>query len=160
MTRSVYDFAAMFLAVSLLAGCAPGNERFIADTPAGFFWGIWHGCISFFTLVVGIWNPAVEVYEPNNTGGWYNAGFLLGVAMAWGGGGRTSEASWRKRGRDAEARRRNEQEWSEVAHKVEAKIKRRLSQWAEAEPDEDWQAVEARIEQKVKEVVRDWAEKE
>lgn len=150
--------AALLVGLLLLSGCAPGNERFAVDTPAGFLWGIWHGAISMITLVVGIWDDSVQVYELHNTGGWYDFGFLLGVAMAWGGGSRGGEHTWRRSRADREAERRNREEWEEVGRKVEAKLKHKLRDWAEAEPDEEWDEVEKKIERKAREVVKDWAE--
>jgi hypothetical protein len=159
--RQVFWMALAILASFVLVGCAPGNERFAAESPAGFFWGLWHGAISMITLVVGIFSDSVSVYEAQNTGGWYDFGFLLGVAAAWGGGGRGGEHTWKKRGnRTREEAQRNQEEWEEVGRKVEAKIKRKLRDWAEAEPEEDWSEVERKIEVKVREVVKDWAEKE
>ena len=47
-----------------------------------------------------------------------------------------------------------DEEWSEVSAKVEQKIKRKIREWAEAEPDEDWDEVEKKLEHKL----RRWAE--
>ena len=146
-------------AVLFLNGCAPGNERFAIDGPAGFFWGLWHGAISFITLIVGIWDDSVHVYEVRNTGGWYDFGFLLGVVCALGGGGRGGEHTWRRSRRDREEERRNREEWEAVGKKVEEKLKRRLREWAAAEPNEEWGEVEKKVERKAREVVRDWAER-
>jgi hypothetical protein len=159
-TRVALGLTALLATVLLLDGCAPGNERFVADSPAGFFWGIWHGLISFFTLIIGIFSDTVHVYERNNTGGWYDFGFVLGVACAWGAKGKGGEATWHKTRPKTEAELRSEQEWEEVGHKVEAKLKRELRKWAEAEPDEDWDEVEKKAETKLREVVKEWAEKE
>ena len=95
--------------VLLLSGCAPGNERFLPDDPAGFWFGLWHGCISLITLIIGIWSDRVHIYEAHNTGGWYDFGFLLGVALAWSSVGRRSERRWRRQ-REEEKRRAKEEE--------------------------------------------------
>jgi hypothetical protein len=147
------------VAALLFTGCAAGDERFAAESPAGFLWGLWHGCISFFTLIGGIWSDTVHVYEVRNTGGWYDFGFLLGVAMMWGGGHKGSQHAWGK-SKDPAVQKTNEEEWAEVANKVEAKIKRRLREWADAEPEENWSDVEHRVEAKVRQVIGDWADKE
>jgi hypothetical protein len=136
----------------VLAGCAAGDPRFTPDVPAGFWTGLWHGLISCITLIVGIFADGVRVYEIDNTGGWYDFGFLLGVAMAWGGG---SHGYRRKRSAE---RARAEAEWEEIGHKVEAKIRRKVREWAEAEPDDDWKVVEHKAETKLKQRLRDWAE--
>ncbi len=144
----------------LLAGCAPGDARFNPGDLAGFWWGIWHGAISPITLVVGIFSDAVHVYERANTGGWYDAGFLFGVVTIWGAGGRGGEHTWRRSRRDRDEERRNREEWEEVGRKVEAKLKTRLRDWADAEPDENWDDVERKLEEKARKVVRDWADED
>jgi hypothetical protein len=75
----------------LLAACAPGVNAQL-NTPsaeglvAGFWRGLWHGVISPITLVVSLFSHNVQMYEVHNNGGWYNFGFLLGVAISFGGG--------------------------------------------------------------------------
>lgn len=134
----------------VLAGCAAGDERFTTETPAGFWMGLWHGAISFVTLIVGIFSDNVSVYEVDNTGGWYDFGFLLGVTCFWGGGSHTyTRRTYRVR---------KDKEWEEIGRKVETKLKRQIREWAEAEPDEDWKVVEAKAEQKLKRKVREWAD--
>jgi hypothetical protein len=68
----------------ILAGCAPGTTRFQQEKPAGFFWGIWHGWIAPVSLVWHLFNPAVRIYEKNNTGGWYDLGFYIAVVGGFG----------------------------------------------------------------------------
>lgn len=86
----------MLLAAALV-GCGAGDPRFTAESPAGFFVGLWHGIISMITLVIGIFTDSVQVYERNNTGGWYDFGFLLGVSSTWGGGSTTAYHRSRRR---------------------------------------------------------------
>jgi len=52
-----------------------------------------------------------------------------------------------------------EQEWDEVADKVEAKRKRELRNWAETEDGEEWSEVEKKVERKIRKIIKDWAEK-
>ena len=73
------------LALLLFTGCHPGHERYTMADPAGFWWGIWHGVIAFFTLIGSIFTDNVTIYEVNNTGFWYNLGFLIGVGAFSGG---------------------------------------------------------------------------
>lgn len=70
----------------VLGGCTAGDPQLTPEQPAGFWLGLWHGIISWITLIVGIFDQGVKVYEPNNTGGWYDFGFLLGATSIWGGG--------------------------------------------------------------------------
>jgi hypothetical protein len=136
----------------LFAGCAAGDPRFTADAPAGFWQGLWHGIISVITLIVGIFDDSVRVYEVHNTGGWYDFGFLFGVVSIWGGGG--------AKGYHSRCSRRDQREWEEIGRKVEAKLKRKIRAWAEAEPDEDWNVVEAKAEEKLKRRLREWAQED
>ena len=46
---------------------------------AGFGTGLWHGLVALITLFVSFFNPAVQMYEVHNDGGWYNLGFLIGA---------------------------------------------------------------------------------
>lgn len=135
------------VAASALVGCAAGNPRFTAETPAGFWGGLWHGMIALVTLVIGLFDESVRVYETHNSGGWYDLGFVIGVACVWGSGHRASRP-----------RMRRDPEWEEIGRKVEAKLKRILRGWAEADPDESWQVVGEKAERKLKQRLRRWAD--
>ncbi len=83
------------VAVLLLASCAPGPNtlRGTQDEEgkvAGFWKGLWHGIITPVTFVVSLFNKGVNVYESRNSGGWYNFGYILGLSIVFGGGGRGS----------------------------------------------------------------------
>jgi hypothetical protein len=82
--------------VFILSGCA---ETLDLNTclPAkihGFWWGLLHGFISFFTFIISLFKDEVAVYAFNNNGGWYDFGFILGIMSFYGGG---SKASGKKR---------------------------------------------------------------
>jgi hypothetical protein len=62
-----------------------------APHPAGFLLGLWHGLIAPITFVISLFNHNVSVYEVYNSRGWYDFGFLLGLSIAFGGGGRASK---------------------------------------------------------------------
>ncbi len=138
------------VAALMLAGCAAGDARFTMDAPAGFWTGLLHGFISWVTLVIGIFSDQVRVYEPHNTGGWYDLGFLLGVGI-WGGGSHAYR-------RTSPKPTRSEQEWEELAHKVERKLATRLREWADAQPDEEWADIDRKVADKLKRNLRAWAE--
>ena len=55
------------------------QHNYDAQTRAGFFSGAWHGLIAPYSLVVNLFNPQVQMYAYENTGWFYNFGFLLGV---------------------------------------------------------------------------------
>ena len=69
----------------VLAGCAPGDGTATADKPAGFLWGIWHGWIAPVTLVIGLFNHDIRIYETANTGWWYDFGFYIAIVGGFGG---------------------------------------------------------------------------
>ena len=78
--------------VLLLAGCT-ATPNAMVGTPAasgasaGFLLGIWHGLIVIFTFIGSlIWPGNVGIYEVHNIGVLYDAGFVLGLAILFGGG--------------------------------------------------------------------------
>ena len=146
-----YALAGLALAC-VFVGCAAGDARFTAGSPAGFWVGLWHGIISLATLVIGLFDDHVRVYEVDNTGRLYDFGFWLGVVCMAGGGSRSV--------RPARPKTRNEKEWEEIGAKVEKKLRRKIREWAEAEPSEDWKVVGEMAEAKLKAKVREWAEEE
>jgi hypothetical protein len=69
-----------------LAAAGPNSVYKLPDAqPAGFWAGFWHGAIAPIAFFVGLFNPGVRMYETNNSGGWYDLGFLLGASMSLGG---------------------------------------------------------------------------
>ncbi|MEW6653145.1 MAG: hypothetical protein AB1394_06705, partial [Bacteroidota bacterium] len=52
---------------------------------AGFFTGVWHGWIAPISLIMGLFNPEIRVYEINNTGWWYDFGFYIAIISGFGG---------------------------------------------------------------------------
>jgi len=71
--------------VFVLAGCVPGDGTYTAAKPAGFFWGIWHGWVAPISLIIGIFNDSIRIYEPVNTGWWYDFGFYMAIISGFGG---------------------------------------------------------------------------
>ncbi len=86
------------LCAVLLAGCIPGDGSYETD-PAGFFSGVWHGWVAPVSLVIGIFNHNIRVYEPINTGWWYDFGFYIAVISGFGGLSLSRHAA-RRRHRD------------------------------------------------------------
>jgi hypothetical protein len=86
MTYRVLVIAAIFVCLALVAGgCAPGSGWSTPDKPAGFFTGVWHGWIAPITLIWGLFNPSIRIYEPINTGWWYDFGFYIAIIGGFGG---------------------------------------------------------------------------
>ncbi len=69
----------------ILTGCLPGDGTATPDKPAGFFWGIWHGWIAPISLIGGIFNKDIRIYEVYNTGWWYDFGYYIAVISGFGG---------------------------------------------------------------------------
>jgi hypothetical protein len=83
------------LALLTLTACAAGPNAMV-DTgpdPAGFWLGLWQGLISPITFLISLFTSEVNIYEVQNNGNWYDFGFMLGVATAFGGGAGGSSAS-------------------------------------------------------------------
>jgi len=79
---------AAVLAVLLLTGCAAGPNPAL-DTgpdPAGFWLGLWQGFILPVSFVVSLFTDQVSIYETQNSGNWYDLGYVLGLSMVLGGG--------------------------------------------------------------------------
>ena len=144
-------FALLFLLT--VFRCAPGNERF-ADETAGFFGGLWHGFICLITFIISLFSKTVHVYEVNNTGGWYDFGFVLGAAIFFGGSGKTH--GWRK-----VCKLGKENEWEEIGAKVEEKVRKGIQNWMDESKDKDqeWEEIGSKIEEKIKRELKNWAEK-
>ena len=68
-----------------LTGCVPGDGTRTYSKPAGFFWGILHGWLAPFSLIIGIFNKHIRVYEVMNNGWWYDFGFYIAVISGIGG---------------------------------------------------------------------------
>lgn len=73
------------LAMFMLTGCIPGDGTYTTVKPAGFIWGIWHGWIAPISLVAGLFNKNIRVYEVMNTGWWYDFGFYIAIISGFGG---------------------------------------------------------------------------
>jgi hypothetical protein len=99
--KTVLILIAVAVCCFLLFGCAAGANQLASTAShqgrvAGFWLGLWHGVIAPVTLVISLFSRTVQMYEVHNNGGWYNFGFLLGMMIILGGGGRGT-ASGRRR---------------------------------------------------------------
>ncbi|HHU78379.1 MAG: hypothetical protein ACOX27_05435 [Caldicoprobacterales bacterium] len=68
-----------------LSGCMPGNGTYTEDKPAGFLWGVWHGWIAPVSLIAGLFNKDIRVYEAVNKGWLYDFGFYIAIISGFGG---------------------------------------------------------------------------
>lgn len=68
-----------------LTGCVPGDGTYTISQPAGFFWGIWHGWVAPISLIIGLFDHNIRIYETMNTGWWYDLGFYIAIISGFGG---------------------------------------------------------------------------
>lgn len=87
--KSATKFLLIFVLVTLtlftLSSCIPGDGKATVDHAAGFFWGIWHGWIAPVSLIIGLFNHEIRIYEQMNTGWWYDFGFYMAIISGFGG---------------------------------------------------------------------------
>jgi hypothetical protein len=72
----------IFLAL-IVASCAQQPVPDVYEAP-GFFMGLLHGFIILFSFIGSLFMD-VRIYAFPNSGGWYDFGFLIGVAAFFGG---------------------------------------------------------------------------
>ena len=75
----------LLLSIILLTGCAKNEliDQCLTGHRYGFFGGLWHGFIAPFDFIGMLFNKEITMYAPNNNGGLYALGFLLGSG-GWG----------------------------------------------------------------------------
>ena len=78
----------LLLVALALSGCADHVSYFEAATrePIGFRYGLWHGAILPFAWIISPFDAHVAIYAIYNNGGWYDFGYVFGVASVFGGG--------------------------------------------------------------------------
>ena len=68
-----------------MTGCMPGDGTYSIAHQAGFFWGIWHGWIAPFSLIISLFDHNISIYETFNTGWLYDLGFYAAIISGFGG---------------------------------------------------------------------------
>lgn len=85
----------LFMAVAvmfLFTGCADASNVQECLPPTehtyGFWGGVWHGMITWFSFIGSLFSDNIAVYAVNNNGAWYDFGFVggLGVMLRFIGG--------------------------------------------------------------------------
>ncbi len=93
MNKKVLVILSLF--ISLIAiSCNAGPNTVVNSANsigevAGFWQGLWHGLIAIVTFIISLFKDTVSVYEVHNNGAWYNFGFILGMIIILGGGGKS-----------------------------------------------------------------------
>lgn len=87
-TKKYLSLVLLLLVASVLfVGCADTQAyQLIGEGHTYGFWGgLWHGMIAPFDFIGSLIWDDVTVYAPNNNGGWYAFGFILGIGGLSGG---------------------------------------------------------------------------
>lgn len=77
--------AAFLLACGFFYSCAHTEpiQPCLTGDRYGFLFGLLHGFITPVSLIASLLDDGVSIYAVNNSGGWYDLGFLLG-SSGWG----------------------------------------------------------------------------
>lgn len=84
-TILIFILAASLL---LLSGCADNQtiaQGCLQGHQYGFWGGLWHGIVMPFSFIGQLFSDDIAVWAPNNNGGWYTFGFVLGAGGLLGG---------------------------------------------------------------------------
>lgn len=75
----------LMLIVLMITACAGPNPLQDAAVPisevSGFWGGLWHGLTLPLSFVGSIVTDYITIYAVQNTGGWYDFGFVLGIIL-------------------------------------------------------------------------------
>ena len=105
----------------ILSSCTAGGDTFGVEEPAGFLFGIWHGVIAVLAFIISLFSDNVSMYEVNNSGGWYDFGFLIGIIAIWRGSAKTRRKSKCKSKTETKTvpLEKSDDEWEDVTEKSE-----------------------------------------
>ncbi len=85
LTSKLLIFSALALLVFTFASCAGVEpvQECLKGEQYGFLFGLLHGFITPVSFIASLFDDNVAIYAVNNSGGWYDFGFLLGSG-GWG----------------------------------------------------------------------------
>ena len=65
----------------LFTGCADVAivDECLTSDPYGFWGGLWHGIVAPISFIGSLFSDNIAMYAVNNSGGWYDFGFWLGI---------------------------------------------------------------------------------
>lgn len=92
MKTRILSLVSIVFVLIMFSGCAESVaiDDCVTSDPYGFLGGLWHGIIAPFSFVCSIFLDDVAMYAVNNSGGWYDFGFVIGAGILFGGGGKAS----------------------------------------------------------------------
>lgn len=77
--KLLFIAALAILAVAFLSGCGfVGSTPIDPANPPGFFYGLWHGMIAPYTLILRLFFD-IKMYAVPNNGWFYDFGFWIGI---------------------------------------------------------------------------------
>ena len=88
MTTKTLTILLLILAAFMIVSCASPEaiEPCVDEEQRkGFLYGLLHGFLAPLTFIISLFADSIAMYEVNNTGGWYDFGFLLGIGGFSGG---------------------------------------------------------------------------
>ncbi len=83
--RKIILAVLIMFVVLVFTSCLAGGGHYNPIKPAGFFTGIWHGWIAPVSLILGLFNESIRIYEPFNMGWAYDFGFYISIISGFGG---------------------------------------------------------------------------
>ncbi|MBK9014525.1 MAG: hypothetical protein IPM82_10795 [Saprospiraceae bacterium] len=85
LTSKLLIFSALALLMFAFASCADVEpvQECLKGEQYGFLFGLLHGFITPISFIGSLFDDNVAIYAVNNSGGWYDFGFLLGSG-GWG----------------------------------------------------------------------------
>ena len=81
MKNNIKTIMGIILLTLMMTSCAHNTDvqQCLTGHTYGFWGGLWHGIIAPFALIGSLFNDNIAIWAPNNNGGCYAFGFLLGV---------------------------------------------------------------------------------
>lgn len=85
--NTIFKILFVFLVILTITSCAnvENIQSCTIGEPYGFWSGLWHGLISPISFIASIFSNDIAMYGVNNTGSWYDLGFVLGSGILLGG---------------------------------------------------------------------------
>lgn len=73
----------ILISILFITACAEVTpiEQCLGADSYGFWSGLWHGIIAPISFIISLFSDEVAMYAVNNTGGWYDFGFVLGLGI-------------------------------------------------------------------------------
>jgi len=92
MKKTILITTVVLFTLLMITGCADVTpiEQCVDVSPYGFWGGLWHGIISPISFFGSLFMDDVAMYAVNNSGGWYDFGFVLGAGILFGGSGKAT----------------------------------------------------------------------